>query len=88
MLSYTKTAVTRNASEKKINSLLDFVSSSTDMKLLQVSMPLHGLESPHSMLGSSFLMSKFDKIYLNKRIFNGASGFLWHNIGGPHGGKE
>ncbi|BDA40631.1 COP9 signalosome complex subunit 2 [Coccomyxa sp. Obi] len=35
MLSYTKTAVTRNASEKKINSLLDFVSSSTDMKLLQ-----------------------------------------------------
>ncbi len=36
MLSYTKSAVTRNASEKKINSLLDFVSSSTDMKLLQV----------------------------------------------------
>ncbi|EIE26723.1 PCI-domain-containing protein [Coccomyxa subellipsoidea C-169] len=35
MLSYTKSAVTRNASEKKINSLLDFVSSSTDMKLLQ-----------------------------------------------------
>ncbi|KAK9916582.1 hypothetical protein WJX75_004481 [Coccomyxa subellipsoidea] len=35
MLSFTKSAVTRNASEKKINSLLDFVSSSTDMKLLQ-----------------------------------------------------
>ena len=35
MLSYTKTAVTRNQSEKKINSLLDFVSQSTDMKLLQ-----------------------------------------------------
>lgn len=36
MLDYTKGAVTRNASEKKINSLLDFVSTSTDMKLLQV----------------------------------------------------
>ncbi len=36
MLNYTKGAVTRNASEKKINSLLDFVSTSTDMKLLQV----------------------------------------------------
>lgn len=35
MLSYTKTAVTRNQSEKKINSLLDFVSQSSDMKLLQ-----------------------------------------------------
>ena len=36
MLSYTKSAVTRNAGEKKINSLLDFVSASTDTKLLQV----------------------------------------------------
>lgn len=36
MLDYTKGSVTRNASEKKINSLLDFVSTSTDMKLLQV----------------------------------------------------
>ena len=35
MLGYTRGAVTRNASEKKINSLLDFVSTSTDMKLLQ-----------------------------------------------------
>ena len=44
MLSYTKTAVTRNASEKKINSLLDFVSASTDMKLLQArrNLPLSG----------------------------------------------
>lgn len=36
MLTYIKSAVTRNASEKKINSLLDFVSQSTDMNLLQV----------------------------------------------------
>lgn len=35
MLSYTKSAVTRNRSEKKINSLLDHVSQSSDMKLLQ-----------------------------------------------------
>lgn len=35
MLSYTKSAVTRNQSEKKINSLLDHVSQSSDMKLLQ-----------------------------------------------------
>lgn len=36
MLDYTDTAVTRNASEKKINSLLDFISTSTDLDLLQV----------------------------------------------------
>ena len=35
MLTYTKAAVTRNQSEKKINSLLDHVSQSSDMKLLQ-----------------------------------------------------
>lgn len=36
MLKYIDSAVTRNASEKKINSLLDFVSgSSTDLELLQ-----------------------------------------------------
>jgi hypothetical protein len=36
MLEYTDSAVTRNASEKKINSLLDFISSSSDLDLLQV----------------------------------------------------
>jgi len=36
MLDYTDSAVTRNASEKKINSLLDFISTSTDLDLLQV----------------------------------------------------
>ncbi len=35
MLSYVKSAVTRNQSEKKINSLLDHVGQSTDMDLLQ-----------------------------------------------------
>lgn len=36
MLTYIKSAVTRNASEKKINSLLDHVSAATsDLKLLQ-----------------------------------------------------
>ncbi|KAK9824575.1 hypothetical protein WJX72_011432 [[Myrmecia] bisecta] len=35
MLTYVATAVTRNQSEKKINSLLDHVSQSTDVKLLQ-----------------------------------------------------
>jgi len=35
MLLYTKSAVTRNAAEKKINSILDFVSQSTDATLLQ-----------------------------------------------------
>lgn len=40
MLAYIKSsAVTRNASEKKINSLLDFVAQSTDMSLLQVCKP-------------------------------------------------
>ena len=37
MLDYTDSAVTRNASEKKINSLLDFISASSDLDLLQVS---------------------------------------------------
>jgi hypothetical protein len=36
MLEYTDSAVTRNASEKKINSLLDFISASSDLDLLQV----------------------------------------------------
>lgn len=36
MLEYTDSAVTRNASEKKINSLLDFISGSSDLDLLQV----------------------------------------------------
>jgi len=36
MLEYIKSAVTRNQSEKKINSLLDFMAHSTNMKLLQV----------------------------------------------------
>jgi len=36
MLEYTDNSVTRNASEKKINSLLDFISASSDLDLLQV----------------------------------------------------
>lgn len=35
MLTYIDSAVTRNASEKKINSLLDFISQATDLELLQ-----------------------------------------------------
>lgn len=35
LLGYTRSAVTRNAAEKKINSVLDFVSQSTDAALLQ-----------------------------------------------------
>lgn len=35
MLEYVQSAVTRNQGEKKINSLLDFVGHSTNMKLLQ-----------------------------------------------------
>ena len=35
LLDYTKSAVTRNKSEKKINSLLDHVSASPNMQLLQ-----------------------------------------------------
>ncbi len=36
LLAYTQIAVTRNQSEKKLNSLLDTVSNSTDVQLLQV----------------------------------------------------
>jgi COP9 signalosome complex subunit 2 len=35
MLEYADKAVTRNASEKKINSLLDFMANATDTELLQ-----------------------------------------------------
>lgn len=35
MLGYIENAVTRNASEKKINSLLDFMGQATDMEVLQ-----------------------------------------------------
>eukprot|EP00878_Enallax_costatus_P008522 GHUV01008910.1.p1 GENE.GHUV01008910.1~~GHUV01008910.1.p1 ORF type:complete len:373 (+),score=151.55 GHUV01008910.1:186-1304(+) len=46
MLDYTDSAVTRNASEKKINSLLDFISASSDLDLLQefYETTLHALE--------------------------------------------
>ena len=39
LLTYIASAVTRNASEKKINSLLDHVGQSTDLALLQVHPP-------------------------------------------------
>ena len=35
MLEYVKSAVTRNQSEKKINSLLDYIANSTNTNLLQ-----------------------------------------------------
>lgn len=46
MLNYTDSTVTRNASEKKINSLLDFISTSTDLDLLQVRLAVC-VESKH-----------------------------------------
>jgi COP9 signalosome complex subunit 2 len=36
MLEYIESAVTRNASEKKINSLLDFMAQAQDIDVLQV----------------------------------------------------
>lgn len=36
MLDYIDSAVTRNASEKKINSLLDFMAQAQDAEVLQV----------------------------------------------------
>jgi COP9 signalosome complex subunit 2 len=35
LLSYTKAAVTRNASEKSINSILDYVSAAQDMVFME-----------------------------------------------------
>ncbi|QQP51876.1 COP9 signalosome complex subunit 2 [Caligus rogercresseyi] len=37
LLTYIKSAVTRNHSEKSINSILDYISTSKQMELLQVS---------------------------------------------------
>lgn len=36
MLTYIDSAVTKNASEKKINSLLDFMAQAQDVEVLQV----------------------------------------------------
>ena len=36
LLTYIKSAVTRNHSEKSINSILDYISTSKQMELLQV----------------------------------------------------
>ncbi|XP_040583937.1 COP9 signalosome complex subunit 2 isoform X1 [Lepeophtheirus salmonis] len=41
LLTYIKSAVTRNHSEKSINSILDYISTSKQMELLQVRHPLH-----------------------------------------------
>ena len=40
LLTYIKSAVTRNHSEKSINSILDYISTSKQMELLQVTMYL------------------------------------------------
>lgn len=53
MLEYIDSAVTRNASEKKINSLLDFMAQAQDIEVLQVRHFL--LESSNL---ESFLMKK------------------------------
>ena len=70
LLDYTKAAVTRNKSEKKINSLLDYVSASPNMQLLQdfyattlsalqASRPQQELsESPASLQWSDWLSNR------------------------------
>ncbi|GAB4820519.1 hypothetical protein N2152v2_007565 [Parachlorella kessleri] len=60
MLSYTQTsAVTRNAAEKKINSVLDFVSQSTDTQLLQ---------DFYSLTLDSLAQSKNDRLWFKTNM--------------------
>jgi len=50
MLEYIDSAVTRNASEKKINSLLDFMAQAQDVEVLQVGVAwAKGLSSIYSL---------------------------------------
>ena len=60
MLDYTRSAVTRNQSEKKINSLLDHVAASTDMRLLQARLQsVMGLSHPWKPVVITLIVQAF-----------------------------
>jgi len=79
LLPYTKTAVTRNYSEKSINNILDFISSSSDMVFMEkfYQTTLNALKDANNDVSyqpfkKRLLMAKtclFRHAYLTRRTF-------------------
>uniref|UniRef100_A0A1D1YX05 COP9 signalosome complex subunit 2 n=1 Tax=Anthurium amnicola TaxID=1678845 RepID=A0A1D1YX05_9ARAE len=72
LLSYTKSAVTRNYSEKSINNILDFISSSQDMAFMEefYSTTLNALEEAKNERLWVKTNLKLAKLWLDRKEYN------------------
>ncbi|CAG8453634.1 23062_t:CDS:10 [Dentiscutata erythropus] len=72
LLSYTKSAVTRNYSEKSINNILDFISSSQDMSFMEefYSTTLSALEEAKNERLWVKTNLKLAKLWLDRKEYN------------------
>ncbi|CAG8606029.1 10341_t:CDS:10, partial [Scutellospora calospora] len=72
LLSYTKSAVTRNYSEKSINNILDFISSSQDMAFMEefYSTTLSALEEAKNERLWVKTNLKLAKLWLDRKEYN------------------
>ncbi|XP_023337931.1 COP9 signalosome complex subunit 2 [Eurytemora carolleeae] len=72
LLTYIKTAVTRNHSEKSINSILDYISTSRQMELLQnfYETTLDALRDAKNERLWFKTMTKLGKLYFDREEFN------------------
>ncbi|CAG8833252.1 36433_t:CDS:2, partial [Racocetra persica] len=72
LLSYTKSAVTRNYSEKSINNILDFISSSQDMSFMEefYSTTLNALEEAKNERLWVKTNLKLAKLWLDRKEYN------------------
>uniref|UniRef100_A0A915HZ14 COP9 signalosome complex subunit 2 n=1 Tax=Romanomermis culicivorax TaxID=13658 RepID=A0A915HZ14_ROMCU len=78
LLTYIKTAVTRNYSEKAINSILDYISTSNQIVLLQqfYETTLEALKDARNERLWFKTNTKLAKLYLDRRDFNKLSKIL------------
>lgn len=78
MLTYIKTAVTRNHSEKSINSILDYISTSKNMELLQnfYETTLEALKDAKNDRLWFKTNTKLGKLYYDREEFNKLSKIL------------
>jgi len=75
LLTYVKSAVTRNVSEKSINSILDYISTSQEMQLLKVfyETTLDTLKDAKNERLWFKTMTKLGKLYYNRGDFGNLS---------------
>ena len=80
LLAYIKSAVTRNHSEKSINSILDYISTSKEMELLQnfYETTLDALRDAENKRLWFNTMTKLGKLYFDREEFNMLARILKH----------